>query len=150
MVRLQTAPIDSTALVASIRGDADGAVTLFLGTVRDSNRGRRVLHLEYEAYEEMAVRQMERIVELASNKFAVDGVSVVHRTGRLTIGEASVAIAVAAPHRGAAFDACRFVIDRVKEEVPIWKKECFEGGEVWIEGAGETPRLDQPKSSSSS
>ncbi len=150
MVRLQSEPIDSAALVASVRGDGDGAVTFFLGTVRDSNRGRRVIHLEYEAYEAMAVRQMERIEELASEKFAVNGIAVVHRTGRLAIGEASVAIAVSAPHRGAAFDACRFIIDRIKQEVPIWKKECFEGGEVWIEGAGETPRRDHPKSSSSS
>ncbi len=150
MVRLQTEPIDSAALAASVRGDGDGAVTLFLGTVRDSNRGRRVLHLEYEAYEAMAVSQMERIEKLAADRFEVDGIAVIHRIGRLAIGEASVAIAVSAPHRGAAFDACRFIIDQVKQEVPIWKKECFEGGEVWIEGAGETPRRDQPKSSSSS
>jgi molybdopterin synthase catalytic subunit len=121
VVRLQNGPIDVTALTAEVRGDGDGAVSLFLGTVRNVNAGRRVLFLEYEAYAPMAEREMERI-------------AIVHRVGRLDIGEASVAIAVAAPHRAAALDACRFVIDTLKRSVPIWKREHFDGGEVWIEG----------------
>ena len=137
MVRLQGAPIDVAALAADARGDGDGAVGLFVGTVRNVNAGRRVLFLEYEAYAPMAEREMERIAAEAGARFAVTQVAIVHRVGRLDIGEASVAIAVAAPHRAAAMDACRFVIDTLKRSVPIWKREHFEGGKVWIEGAGE-------------
>lgn len=134
MVRLQNGPIDVTALTAEVRGDGDGAVSLFLGTVRNVNAGRRVLFLEYEAYAPMAEREMERIAEEARARFGLSRVAIVHRVGRLDIGEASVAIAVAAPHRAAALDACRFVIDTLKRSVPIWKREHFDGGEVWIEG----------------
>ena len=135
MVRLQTEPIRAEELVAEVRGDADGAVALFLGTVRNHNCGRRVLYLEYSAYPEMAVSEMRRIETQARERFGVDRLALVHRTGRLEIGEASVGVAVAAAHRAEAFDACRFVIDTLKSMVPIWKKEVFEGGEVWIEGA---------------
>ena len=121
--------------MASVQTDADGAVTLFLGTVRDHNKGRRVTGLAYSAYEEMALSELSRVRERALDQFEVTGVAVVHRLGELALGEASVAVAVAAPHRGAAFDACRFVIDTLKETVPIWKKETFEGGEEWIEGS---------------
>ena len=134
MVRLQNGPIDVVALTAEVRGDGDGAVSLFLGTVRNVNAGRRVLFLEYEAYAPMAEREMEGIAEEARARFSVSRVAIVHRVGRLDIGEASVAIAVAAPHRAAALDACRFVIDTLKRSVPIWKREHFDGGEVWIEG----------------
>jgi molybdopterin synthase catalytic subunit len=136
MVRLQSAPIDVPALIADTRGDGDGAVSLFLGTVRNVNAGRRVLFLEYEAYAGMAEREMERIAGDAVGRFGVARVSIVHRTGRLEIGEASVAIAVAAPHRAAAMAACTFVIDTLKTSVPIWKREHVEGGAVWIEGGG--------------
>jgi len=94
-----------------------------------------VLHLEYSAYPEMAVSEMQRIEAQARERFGVERLALVHRTGRLEIGEASVGVAVAAAHRAEAFDACRFVIDTLKSLVPIWKKEVFEGGEVWIEGA---------------
>jgi molybdopterin synthase catalytic subunit len=134
VIRLQNAPIDVVALTAEVRGDGDGAVSLFLGTVRNVNAGRRVLFLEYEAYAPMAEREMQRIAEEACARFGVSRVGIVHRVGRLDIGEASVAIAVAAPHRAAAMDACRFVIDTLKVSVPIWKHEHFDGGEVWIEG----------------
>lgn len=137
MIRLQAEPIDVGALVAEARGDGDGAVSLFLGTVRNVNAGRRVLFLEYEAYAVMAEREMARIAAEAAARFGVGGVAIVHRTGRVDIGEPSVAIAVAAPHRAAAMDACRFVIDTLKATVPIWKREHFVGGAVWIEGAGE-------------
>ncbi len=133
MIRLQVAPIDPAAVAADARGDGDGAVSVFLGTVRDVSSGRRVLFLEYEAYASMAEREMEGIAEEAIARFGVTKVAMIHRVGRVEIGEASVAIAVAAPHRSAAMDACRFVIDTLKASVPIWKSEHFEGGAVWIE-----------------
>lgn len=133
MIRLQVAPIDAAAIAADARGDGDGAVSVFLGTVRDVSSGRRVLFLQYEAYASMAEREMEGIAEEAIARFGVTKVAMIHRVGRVEIGEASVAIAVAAPHRSAAMDACRFVIDTLKASVPIWKSEHFEGGAVWIE-----------------
>lgn len=136
MVRLQPEPIRVEDLVAEVRRDADGAVAVFVGTVRDHNAGRRVLFLEYEAYAGMAEAEMARIEREAIARFGVSRVAIVHRTGRLAIGEASVAIAVASAHRAPALDACRFAIDTLKATVPIWKKEHFEGGEVWIEGGG--------------
>ena len=134
MVRLQRGPIDAVALMSEVRTEGDGAVSLFLGTVRNVNAGRSVLFLEYEAYEGMAEREMERIAADASARFGVTGVAIVHRVGRVDIGEASIAIAVAAPHRAAAMDACRFVIDSVKTQAPIWKREHFVGGIVWVDG----------------
>jgi molybdopterin synthase catalytic subunit len=136
MIRLQPGPIDVAALAASVRGDGDGAIALFLGTVRDSNAGQPVLFLEYEAYAQMAEREMERIAAEAAARFKVSSVGVIHRVGRVDIGEASVAVAVAAPHRAAAMDACRFVIDTLKASVPIWKREHFADGAVWVEDAG--------------
>lgn len=132
MIRLQTAPIDLGVLIAAVRGDGDGAVASFLGTVRDNHRGRKVLFLEYEAYGGMAEREMERIAREASERHAVSRVAIVHRTGRVEIGDASVAIVVSAPHRDAALEACRFVIDALKRSVPIWKREHFEDGAVWV------------------
>lgn len=137
MIRLQGGPIDVAALVTDVRGNGDGAVSAFVGTVRNVNAGRRVLFLEYEAYAPMAEHEMERIEAEAIARFDVTRVAIVHRVGRVAIGDASVAIAVAAPHRAAAMDACRFVIDTLKATVPIWKREHFEGGEVWIEGGAE-------------
>ena len=139
MVRLQAEAIPLEQLSEEARSDADGAVLLFVGTVRNHNKGRKVLYLEYEAYPEMAVAEMQKIEQEALTRFAVSRVVLVHRTGRLEIGEASVVVAVASAHRADALDACRFVIDTLKARVPIWKKEVFEGGEVWIEGAGESP-----------
>ena len=136
MIRLQTEPIVLDELVTAVSGAGDGAVATFLGTVRDRSRGRRVLALEYEAYGGMAEREMERIAADAVRRHAVSSVAIVHRTGRLTLGEASVAIAVSAPHRAEALDAVRFVIDTLKTTVPIWKREHFEDGAVWVgEGA---------------
>jgi molybdopterin synthase catalytic subunit len=139
MVRLQAEAIPLEQVSEEARSDADGAVVLFVGTVRNHNKGRKVLYLEYEAYPEMAVAEMQKIEQEALTRFAVSRVVLVHRTGRLEIGEASVVVAVASAHRADALDACRFVIDTLKARVPIWKKEVFEGGEVWIEGAGESP-----------
>jgi molybdopterin synthase catalytic subunit len=133
VIRLQTEPIDVNGLIAAVRGDGDGAVALFLGTARNVTARTKVLFLEYEAYAVMAEREMERIVALALTGFAVSRIAIVHRVGRVEIGEASVGIAVAAPHRAAAMDACRFVIDTLKATVPIWKREHVEGGAIWVE-----------------
>lgn len=134
MIRLQREAIDAGALVDAARGDGDGAVAVFLGTVRHSSAGQVVLFLEYEAYAGMAERELERIEREALARFEISRVMVSHRVGRVEIGETSVAVVVAAPHRAAALDACRFLIDTLKASVPIWKREHLEGGVVWIEG----------------
>ena len=123
-------PIAADALVGAAKAGADGAVVVFDGIVRDNTRGRRTLYLDYEAYEEMAERQMEALSAEAVERFGVRQVLVVHRLGRLEIGETSVLIVVASAHRGAAFEACRWVIDTLKKTVPIWKKETFADGAV--------------------
>ena len=128
--------IDAGAVAAALKAGADGAVCVFDGIVRDNTRGRRTLYLEYEAYEEMALTQMRGLAEEAVEKFGVREVAVVHRLGRLEVGETSVLVVVASAHRGAAFEACRWVIDSLKKTVPIWKKEFFEDGAVWVDGEG--------------
>ena len=120
-------------------GGGHGAITSFVGTVRDNNVNRRVTHLEYEAYEPLAVKALEQIVDETVAQWPGVRVAVHHRIGRLAIGEASIIIAAASAHRANAFAACRYVIERVKQIVPIWKHEFFEGGEVWIEGATANP-----------
>ena len=134
MIRLQEQPTGVAELVEEVRGDGDGAVELFLGTVRNHNVGKRVIRLEYHAYPGMAEREMEKLERDAIDRFGVSRVAIVHRTGTLEIGDVSVAIAVSSPHRAQAQEACKFLIDTLKETVPIWKKEFFEGGTVWIEG----------------
>ncbi|MBW8746965.1 MAG: molybdenum cofactor biosynthesis protein MoaE [Acidobacteria bacterium] len=126
--------IDAGNITAELKAGADGAVCVFDGIVRDNTRGRRTLYLDYEAYEEMALNQMRSLAEEAIAKFGVRDIAVVHRLGRLYVGESSVLIAVASAHRGAAFDACRWLIDTLKKTVPIWKKEQFEDGAVWADG----------------
>ncbi len=126
--------VDAAALIDGMKAGGDGAVCVFDGIVRDNTRGRRTLHLDYEAYEEMALDQMRGLAEEATSKFAVRDVALVHRLGRLVVGETSVLIVVASAHRGAAFEACRWVIDTLKKTVPIWKKEQFEDGAVWADG----------------
>jgi molybdopterin synthase catalytic subunit len=116
-----------------------GAVATFLGLVRDHNLGRNVRYLEYEAYEPLALKAFERIAEEIAERWPGVRLALHHRIGRLEIGEVSVAIATASAHRGDAFAACRYTIERVKQIAPIWKRECFEGGEVWIEGATADP-----------
>jgi molybdopterin converting factor subunit 1 len=127
-------PIDTESVLGAIKKGEDGAAVAFEGVVRNQTRGRRTLYLNYEAYEEMAQRQMEDLAEQALKQFQVRDVAVVHRLGRLEIGETSVLIVVAAAHRAAAFDACRWLIDTLKRVVPIWKKEYFEDGAVWADG----------------
>ncbi len=117
---------------------ADGAIVTFLGLVRNHNAGRRVNYLEYDAYEPLAVRTLDRIVQEAAGRWPAR-VAIHHRVGRIDIGEASVAIAAASPHRADAYAACRYAIERVKQVVPIWKHEFCEGGDVWIEGATADP-----------
>ena len=126
--------IEAEEIVTAMKAGADGAVCVFDGIVRDNTRGRKTLHLDYEAYREMALSQMKALAEEAVAKFAVRDVAVVHRLGRLAVGETSVLIAVASAHRGAAFDACRWLIDTLKKTVPIWKKEQFVDGAVWADG----------------
>ena len=126
--------IDTQAVLAKLKKTADGAAVIFEGVVRDNSRGRRTLYLNYEAYEEMALKQMDGLIAQALQQFPIRAVVIVHRLGRLEIGETSVLIAVASAHRAAAFDACRWLIDTLKRTVPIWKKEHFEDGAVWADG----------------
>jgi molybdopterin synthase catalytic subunit len=124
--------VEVVALEAAVADPAAGAICTFVGTTRESNVGRKVLRLEYEAYEAMALSEIRKLAEEAGRRWEITRIAITHRIGVVEIGETSVAIAVSAPHRAEGFDACRFAIDRLKEIVPIWKKEHFEGGEVWI------------------
>jgi len=134
LILLVQNPIDAEALINHVRTGADGAIVTFDGCVRNQSHGRRTLYLDYEAYESMALAKMREIAAELHAKFRIDRVAIAHRLGRLEIGETSVFIAVSAPHRAAAFDACRFAIDTLKRSVPIWKKEYFEDGAVWADG----------------
>jgi MoaE-MoaD fusion protein len=133
-VRIVHGRIDADAIVARLKKPSDGAVVVFDGIVRDNTRGRRTVYLNYESYEAMALKQMESLAQEARTHFAVRGVAIVHRLGRLEIGETSVLIAVASAHRGAAFEASQWIIDTLKKTVTIWKKEYFEDGAVWADG----------------
>lgn len=141
LVAVTSAPLDLQALTAEVAGGAagDGAIATFTGLVRDHNQGRRVRFLVYEAYEPLAVRALGRILEEAQATWPHVRLGVHHRIGRLEIAEASIIIVAVSPHRGDAFAACRYTIERVKQIVPIWKHEHFEGGEVWLEGATADP-----------
>ncbi len=134
LFEIKSAALDAQRLIDHVRKDESGAVALFSGVVRNENLGRRVLYLEYDAYPEMAERVMREIAEEAMRRWAITDVAMQHRTGKLEIGETSLLIAVSAPHRKEAFDACHSLVDRFKEVVPVWKKEVWEGGEEWIEG----------------
>jgi molybdopterin synthase catalytic subunit len=127
-------PIQTQAVLAGIKRGEDGAAVIFEGVVRNQTRGRKALYLDYEAYDEMALKQMESLAGQALSQFQIRDVALVHRLGRLEIGETSVLIVVASAHRAAAFDACRWLIDTLKRTVPIWKKEYFEDGAVWADG----------------
>jgi MoaE-MoaD fusion protein len=141
LILLVDKTIDADALIRHVRTGGDGAIVTFDGCVRNQSHGRSTLYLDYEAYESMALAKMREIAAEARAKFAIDRVAVAHRLGRLEIGETSVSIAVSAPHRAAAFDACRYTIDTLKRSVPIWKKEYFEDGAVWADG--ELPPIPQ-------
>jgi MoaE-MoaD fusion protein len=131
LVRERIVPHD---IVPALERPEDGAIVIFDGVVRNHSRGRRTLYLEYESYEDMALKQLEELAIQAKEQFAIRDLTIVHRLGRIEVGESSVFIAVFSAHRAAAFDACRWVIDTLKRTVPIWKKEFFEDGAVWADG----------------
>ena len=141
MYELKDTSLDLNELVSAVGDPGVGAIVTFIGTTRDNNEGRRVHSLEYEAYQGMAEQEMRKLGDEAQAKWQINGVAVHHRIGRVPIGEASVMIAVASPHRDEGFKACRYIIDELKKRVPIWKKEIYEGGEVWI-GTQTGQRLD--------
>ena len=151
-------PIDTPGTLSTLKRGEDGAAVVFEGVVRNQTRGRKTLYLDYEAYEGMALEQMESLASRALQQFKIRDVALVHRLGRLEIGETSVLIAVASAHRAAAFDACRWLIDTLKRTVPIWKKEYFADGAVWADGepfpdeiprANSSPRGSPTKDSAS-
>jgi molybdopterin synthase catalytic subunit len=140
-VAVTSGPLDVQALTADVMATApaDGAIVTFVGVVRGHNQGRNVQYLEYEAYEPLAVRALGRIVDEVRDAWSDVRIGMTHRVGRLELGEASVIIVAASPHRADAFAACRYAIERIKQIVPIWKREYFEGGDVWLEGATADP-----------
>lgn len=134
LVRVTAGPIDANEAAAAVASPAAGAVNVFLGVVRDNNLGRKVDHLFYDAYPAMAEKEMRAIAEEACMQFDLQDCAVLHRTGRLEIGEASLVVAVSCGHRAASFEAGHWVVNQVKKRVPVWKKEVWEGGEAWVEG----------------
>ncbi len=134
MFKIVDAPIASDALYEEVLKDYNGAVVTFCGVVRDHSGETTTDFLVYDAYKKMAEKKMSEIGDQAKEKWNIEDVAILHRIGRLEIGEISVLIAVASPHRAEAFDACRFIIDKLKETVPIWKKEVGQNGEAWVEG----------------
>jgi molybdopterin synthase catalytic subunit len=134
LIQLTHEPLDRNALIAAVSHPSVGGIVVFEGVVRDNARGKQVRYLEYDVYKEMAEQQIRAIIAEAARRWGVERVAVAHRFGRLEIGEASVIIVVASPHRGEAFEACRYIIDTLKTTVPIWKKEVSTDGESWVEG----------------
>lgn len=131
-VKIDSAPLSTQACEKAVASDAAGGTVVFIGTVRNQTKGKPVVKLDFEAYEPMAVKEMQKIAEQVTEKWDAIHVAIHHRVGSLQIGEIPVIIAVSTPHRKAAFEACQFAIDTLKETVPIWKKEYFEDGEVWV------------------
>ena len=132
MIKIEDKPLDVSEALAFVTVPEAGAVNSFIGTVRNHNKGKKVVRLEYEAYEKMAISEIEKIVVRAGEKWPIEKVAVIHRVGVLAPKDIAVIIAVSTPHRGASFECCRFIIDTLKETVPIWKKEVYEDGEEWI------------------
>ncbi|MFL5772311.1 MAG: molybdenum cofactor biosynthesis protein MoaE [Flavisolibacter sp.] len=124
--------LDVCGAIQSVMSPSCGGIDVFIGTVRNATKGKRVISLEFEAYEKMAIKEMENIADAINKKWPVENILIHHRIGSLKTGDVPVVIAIAAAHRDAAFEACRFAIDTLKEKVPIWKKEIFEDGEVWV------------------
>ncbi len=133
-IQITREPLDRDALIAAVTDPGVGGIVVFEGVVRDNARGKQVRYLEYDVYPEMAIQQIRDIIAEAEKRWGIDRVAVAHRIGRLEIGEASVMIVVASPHRAEAFEACRYIIDTLKTTVPIWKKEVATNGEEWVEG----------------
>jgi molybdopterin synthase catalytic subunit len=134
LYRITRGSIDAQAISRQMLRGEDGAICIFEGVVRNNSKGKRTLHLVYEAYESMALKKLEEIGIFVRQAWDIDGIAMIHRLGHLDIGETSVAVIVTSAHRRAAFDACHYAIDKLKKLVPIWKKEFFEDGEIWIEG----------------
>ena len=139
MLEITETPLSIDKVFTMVRHPGAGGIVLFLGTVRNATDKKRVLHLEYEAFAPMAVKQEAKIEEEIRRQWNVKSIFVIHRTGRMEIGDIAVIIGVSAEHRHDAFSACRYMIDRIKQDVPIWKKEFFEDGGVWVEKGIETP-----------
>jgi molybdopterin synthase catalytic subunit len=131
-LKISHKPLNIQSCIDWVMTPQCGGINVFIGTVREATKGKTVVRLEFEAYEKMALKEMQKIAEEALQKWNVHEISIHHRTGVLKIGEIPVVIAVSAAHRDAAFDACRYIIDTLKKTVPIWKKEIFEDGEVWV------------------
>ena len=140
MIQITHDALEPDKITAQMRRDTNGAVLTFLGTTRSVTRGRRVLHLEYEAYRPMADNKLAEIADEMRQRWDAQDIAISHRLGRLEIGDISLVVAVASPHRERAFAACQHAVDRIKQIVPIWKKEYFEGGEVWV-GSQEDDHL---------
>jgi len=137
MILITDDPLDPEAVTSQVRKDSNGAVVTFLGTTRNVTDDRKVLRLEYEAYRPMADNKLAEIAEEMKVRWPIDAVAIAHRLGRLEIGEISLVVAVSAGHRSEAFEACQFSVDRIKQIVPIWKKEFFEDGDVWVGSPAE-------------
>ncbi len=132
MIAITDQPINTQEIIASVQADGAGAINLFIGTVRNQTQAKPVVKLDFEAFDSMAVKKMQEIANQASVKWPIQKVAIVHRKGSLQIGDAAVVIAVSTPHRKASFEACEYIINTLKEVVPIWKKEIFEDGAVWV------------------
>ena len=137
MIEISNGPLDPESITTRVRQHSNGAVVTFLGTTRDSTDGRRVLHLEYEGYRPMTDRKLEEVRDEIRDRWSIEDVAIAHRLGRLEIGDISLVVAVSSPHRADAFAACNYAVDRIKQVVPIWKKEFFEDGEVWVGSESE-------------
>ena len=131
-IQITNAPIDAEKVIDLVKTDNSGAVNVFIGTVRNSTKNKQVIGLEFEAYETMALKEINKIVDKAKSRWPVNAIAIYHRVGALAIGEVPVVIAVSTPHRQQGFEACQFAIDSLKETVPIWKKEIFADGEEWV------------------
>jgi molybdopterin synthase catalytic subunit len=132
MIAITDSPIDTQAVIAAVQAEGAGAINVFIGTVRNQTQTKPVVQLDFEAYDSMAVKKMQEIAGQAAARWPIQKVAIVHRKGSLQIGDAAVVIAVSTPHRKASFEACEYIIDTLKEVVPIWKKEIFEDGAVWV------------------
>ncbi|MGH2442567.1 MAG: molybdenum cofactor biosynthesis protein MoaE [Chloroflexota bacterium] len=141
MIELLDSPLSIARCIDAVRVPGAGGIATFIGCVRDTSEGKRIDHLEYEAYESMVMDKLAQVVSEASGRWPILAIAIQHRIGSLAIGDDAVAIAVATPHRAEAFESCRYVIDRLKEIVPIWKKEFSEDGAVWVGG----PAIENPQ-----
>lgn len=148
MINITHEPLNSELLTAKVQQNSNGAVITFLGTTRNFTNGRKIIRLEYEAYRPMADNKMEQIVNEIKERWFIENVAIAHRLGHVAVGETSLVVAIASPHRRQCFDACQYAVNRIKQMVPIWKKEIFEGGEIWIGSQEDLQGKDNPTASS--